>query len=126
MDRRVEVARRSLSSAFVGAILLASLLTPAIAPASDVKDADIAQKIAAASSPEDHQEIADYYRQQAAGAAEKAKGHEAMLESYKRAGGRVYANMKQHCRSLIGSYKEEQKQYEALADLHAKQAAKPK
>jgi hypothetical protein len=109
-------------SAFVTAILLASLLTPAIASASDMKDADIAQKIAAASTAEEHQALADYYRQQAASAAEKVKGHEAMLESY----GRPYDNMKQHCRRLISSYKEEQKEYEALADLHAKQAAKSK
>ena len=124
MDRQFKSGKSGLAGvALAAAILMVSFSPgPAAGGAEGISAGNVAQEIAAATTAEDHQALADYFREQASAAAEKVKEHEAMLASYEKGGGKPFANMKPHCQSLISSYKAEQKEYEALADLHAQHA----
>jgi hypothetical protein len=75
--------------------------------------------MASAKAPADYQALAAYFNAQAADAAAKVKSHEAMLVSLKSSGGKGAANFAPHCETLVTSFKEAQKQYQALAAQYA-------
>lgn len=90
--------------------------------AAPVTDDNVAERIAQAKTSADHEAIAEYYKAQAAVAAAKVKEHEAMLASYKNVAGTSLEIMRNHCKGLIQSYGQEQREYEALAKEHEKLA----
>ena len=104
-----------------GTLLLSALtlaivaMAPVRARAEVVTDANVSQMMASAKASADYQALAAYFNAQAADAAAKVKTHEAMLASVKGGGGKGAANFAPHCETLISSFKETQKQYEALA-----------
>lgn len=111
---------------FLAAVAFAALSSiAAVAIADDVTDQNVAERIAAAKTPQEHEAIATFFKGQAAAAGEKVKEHQGMLASWKKAtSGRSLNVMRQHCEDAITSYKKLQKDYEALADEHEKMAKK--
>lgn len=97
--------------AVIGLLLAAAM--PALA--QEVTDANLADKVAAAKTSADHQEIANYYHSIAKANAEKVKTHEAMLAHVTSMGGKPAASWTTHCKSLISAYKSAEKQAEAMA-----------
>jgi hypothetical protein len=110
-------AKRILAALALAVALLAT--RPLSALAGAVTDANVSQMMASAKAPADYQALADFFTAQAADAAAKVKSHEAMLASVKAGGGKGSENFAPHCATLISSYKEAQKQYEALAAQYA-------
>lgn len=72
--------------------------------------------IQAASTPAQHQALADQYKAAAAEAAGHAAHHKAMGERYR---GDRFADYAGHCKKLAELYAAQAKEYEALAALHA-------
>ncbi|MFI5396015.1 MAG: hypothetical protein ACHQ9S_10820 [Candidatus Binatia bacterium] len=108
-----------------GSVLWATLLTiaPPSARAAEPITADtVAQRVAAAKTARDHEELAAYFRSQAAAMGEDAKRHEAMLKSYDWVWGVTKEVMRNHCQSLIASDRKAQQALEALAQEHEKLA----
>ena len=104
------------------ATLLGSAVVPGVAVAQ-VTEANVGQMMASAKTPADHQALADYFKAQAANAAQKVKEHETWLSDLKKSGsggGKAYANSLAHCQTLIASYRKLQKSYEAMAEEHSK------
>ncbi len=100
----------------------------AVARAGDVIEQNVAQRIATAKTPEEHEAIAAFLKVQAVAAGEKVKEHGAMLASYQSATGAMYRNAletsskESHCRPTAAtpSHKKLQEDYEALAAPHQK------
>lgn len=87
--------------------------------ADTITEDNVAQHIAAAKTPQDHQDIANFYTAQAAAAAAKVKLHQQMDSAYKSGqSGKTEAKFHEHCKDLIASYTREQKDNEALAKEH--------
>jgi hypothetical protein len=83
--------------------------------------------IESANTPAQHQALADHFRSRAAGARHQAQRHRSMAKSY--TGGRaapspVAGYQSSHCNKLATTFDEQAKEYDALAELHAKEAAK--
>ena len=75
-----------------------------------------------ASTPEQHQALAQYYRGRAKEARAESKRHEHMAHSYG-AGKMVQrAKMKKHCENLVTSFAAQAKDLDELAVLHGKEA----
>jgi hypothetical protein len=95
--------------------------------ATPARAADIEAKIAAAKTAADHEEIANWYDDQAKAAEAKAEEHRKMGEAYKRAPGpfgKTKLHFHQHCETLVKSYTAEAKEYRALAAAHREMAKK--
>jgi hypothetical protein len=116
------IARVVWGSILVFVVLAGVRSQPALA-ADAITDANVAAAIAAAKTPQDYEAISGYFRAQAAAAGEKVKLHEAMLTSWeKTVSGKALDHMRSHCRGLIASFREQQKENEALAEQYAKLA----
>jgi hypothetical protein len=121
---------KALSNRLKGALTLFAALLLALTVAgplagvarAQVTAENVAERIAAAKTAADHEALAAYFRQQAAAQADKVKLHEDMLARYKKVGGKPYETMITHCQTLLGNYRQAQKEYEALAEEHAKMA----
>lgn len=106
------------------ATLVLLLSGAAAVPAdADVTDDSVVEQVQAAKTAADHEALAAYFRAQAAAAAANAKKHEAMTMPM--GGSRdIWAN---HCKSLVKTFNEQQKDYTALAaeqEKLAKEAGK--
>ncbi len=101
-------------------VLLSLVVVAAWSPgplsAAEITDANVVEMVGAAKTPEDHQALAAYFTAKAAQAGENAKMHETMLNSFQ-GGSKPQAAVlwKNHCNSLIRSFRSEQKDYQALA-----------
>ena len=99
------------------ALLGATALVPASAPA-----ADVAQQVQAAKSAADHEALAAEYDRQAAAARASAAEHKKMAAAYRgvpamaTGKGTGVSAMPQHCEALVASY---EKQAETLAAMAA-------
>lgn len=128
MGTQTTCVRRTRHNGIFGIITLAILATfttgligatQALA-ADTVTDANVAEAIAAAKTPQDHEALAAYFRAQAAAQGEKVKLHEAMLKSWdKIVSGNSLVHMRQHCNDLIASSRKMQKAHEAMAEMQA-------
>ncbi len=99
------------------------ILTLPSATAEEPITADtVAQRVATAKTPQDHEALAAYFSSQAAAMAADAKRHEAMLNSYDWSWGVTKETMRSHCESLIASDRKAQQAFEALAQEHKKLA----
>lgn len=83
--------------------------------------------IATAKTPEDHLNLAAYYRDKAAEAKAQAAEHETMLAAYHANPGshpiaKAVGGPSEHCRTLIRLFNDEAKQDLALAAEHEKMA----
>jgi hypothetical protein len=115
---------------FAGAALLAlgvaGVLPSGWAPAAQA--ADIMDKITAAKTPADHEEIAKWYDDQAKEAEDKAAEHKKMGQMYKKGGGPFAGktHFYEHCEALVRNYTGEAKEYRALAAAHRAMAKNAK
>jgi hypothetical protein len=100
--------------AAVALVAVSSLAT--VAPAQDVTEGNVAERVAAAKTAPEHEAIAAFFKAQATAAGDKVKEHEAMLASWEKGtSGRSLSVMRQHCQDAIASYKKLQKDYTAMA-----------
>src|SRR5437870_6809407 len=111
------------SEKLVGVALLVLGLVGVLPPmwARRAQAADIGEKIAAAKTAADHEEIAKWYDSQAKEAQDKAEEHRKMGEAYKKEPGPfgvTKLHFHQHCETLTKSYAAEAKEYRALAAAH--------
>ncbi len=83
-----------------------------------VTDDNVAERVAAAKTPQDHEALVAYYRAQAAAKTDQVKRHEAMLKSYDNVAGTSKELMRNHCQMLISSYRQAQRALEGLAQEH--------
>jgi hypothetical protein len=90
--------------------------------------ADIADQIANAKTPADHEAIAKWYDDQAKEAQDKADEHKKMGAAYKKEPGAITSktHFHQHCETLATNYAAEAKEYRALAAAHREMAKKAK
>jgi hypothetical protein len=99
-----------------------------VSAADAITDDNVAERVASAQTAADHEALAAYFDSQAAAAAAKIKLHEKMLTSAnQKISGKSAASWEMHCKSMIRSYKEAQKEAEALAEAQrgmAKEAGK--
>lgn len=111
-DRRTHAKRLA-----AGLLALAFSLVAPGSGFAQITEQNVAEKIAAAKTPADHQAIAAFYRSEAAEAAAKVKTHEAMMSSYRTAG-KPGEGLAAHCRTLIAQYTAAEKDYTHMAEEH--------
>ena len=105
------------------AVLLALALgTPALAEPTD----DLEQvAIESASTPAQHQALADHYSARAAAARREAERHRAMAKVYSRTRlGKAPGLPGTHCTKLAEGFDAQASEYDALAAAHAAEAKK--
>jgi hypothetical protein len=109
--------RTTLAKIAVVAVLAVMPAGAALAAQNDsVSIEELAAKLA--STPEEHQTVASYYRGKAEEARAEAQRHRTMAATY---GGGKYVekkNMEKHCAGLTATYEALAKDYEALAADH--------
>lgn len=107
-------------------VLVVTLIFVTLAACSSVPSAnDIPASIANASTPADHQRIADYFAQKAASYESEAALHEKMATAY--AGRPKFDRpaIAAHCRSLRDQFANAAKEAHQLADAHRQLAGIP-
>ena len=115
MKPRIQVK----SSIALAVILAAPRLGAVESSAPKVSEKQLQALTSNAKTPEDHQKLADYYRQQAKAFAQKSKEHTEMPEKWP-----VRGMPKQltfapgHCRYFAGLYAREARDAEVLASHH--------
>lgn len=112
-----------IASAVTIAIALAGCSTPAAPDRAGAPS--IEQRISAAHTRADHEDIAAYYDQQAAAALAQAETHRRLAVAYaaQPPGGRGGGGMAAHCRQLVTSYEGAAKTYQQMAAEHRQMAA---
>ena len=115
---------RSYLAHFTAAVVLAVAVGGvAAAQAAAVTDDNVAQKVESATTAADHQALAAFFNAKAEAAARNANRHKSMVHAY--GGSRdIWGN---HCRSLVKTFTEQEKDYKALAaeqETLAKEASK--
>ena len=124
----MKMNRRSLVLG-AGAVLAAAILTLGVCAAEEpVKPVGIEQKIEAAGTRADHEEIASLYEKQAGADTAAAEQHRGLARVYKRMGGIKggQPNMATHCDNLARTYQKAAKENLALAQEHRQMAAEAK
>ncbi len=107
-------------------VLVVSLALATLAACSSVPSAsDIPSSIANATTPADHQRIADYFNQKAVAYESEAAWHEKMAISYSNRPKGDLSAMTAHCRSLRDQFVNAAKDARQLADAHRQLAGTP-
>jgi len=112
---------KRLTALLLAALMVAgaaSLLTVrARAQQAGVTDDNLAEAIANAKTPADHEAIAEYYDREAAQAESRAKAHRAMAKFYEKFHLKP-ADMGPHCNALADAYDKAAAEATALAADH--------
>jgi len=103
--------RKSITTALLSAMLAAPLA--AVAQDHDIEHLVIEM----ASTPQEHQAVAQHYTMKAAEAREESRRHEGMARVYA-GGGRSQPRGRQHCENLAAKFEEIAVEYDELAKLH--------
>jgi len=116
--------RSNWTRGFVAALAFTACSSVAAATlAQGVTDQNVAERVAAAKTAQEHEALATFFKGEAAAAGDKVKEHESMLASWqKTTSGRSIVVMRQHCQNAITSYKRLQKDYQAMAEEQEKLA----
>jgi hypothetical protein len=122
MKRRAMETTRGAFICTAVFLLLTALEAPRAVAVDAVTDDTVAGRISAAKTAADHEAIAAYYHAQAAEKAKQVKHHEAMLKSYDNVAGVSKELMRNHCQTLISTYRQAEQSYEGLAAEHEKLA----
>jgi hypothetical protein len=110
---------KSITTALLSAILAAPLVAAA-------QDHDIEHLvIEMASTPQEHQAVAQHYKMKAAEAREDARRHEGMARVYAGGGRNAQPRGQQHCENLAAKFEEIAVEYDELAKLHQDQGKAP-
>ena len=110
--------RTKLTTILAGMVLIALAACATVPPVSEIPAA-----IANAKTAADHQRIADYFAQRAAGYEAEAKLHENMPQSYQGHPRYDFASMSSHCKALQKSLTASAEDAKALAQAHRDLAA---
>ncbi len=107
-------------------VLVVSLVLATLAACSSVPSgSDIPASIANATTPADHQRIADYFNQKAAAYESEAAWHEKMALSYAARPKGDLAAMMAHCRSLKEQFTNAARDARTLEQAHRQLAGSP-
>jgi len=112
MMRRIAAAMATMA--------LAVLPMAALADGADQALEQLAVEMA--STPAQHQALAKYFEARADEARAEASRHESMAKTYAATKTSQRAEMRRHCDALVKEYTEMAKQFDALAELHKKEA----
>ncbi|HZR81897.1 MAG TPA: hypothetical protein VFD92_12430 [Candidatus Binatia bacterium] len=96
----------------IGATLLIGWASSAAQAAEPVADSNVNAAIAAAKTPEDHQALAAFFTAKAEAADAEAAEHDKMATAFS---GKARARMGEHCKSIAKAYRQQMKDYTALA-----------
>lgn len=112
---------------FVAGLIVAALAIAAapMARAGAVTDDNVEQALASAKTAADHQALADYFKAKAATANANVALHERMIKGA-RLPGPARERWQEHCNRLVAAYKEQAKDYGAMAAEEAKLGAEAK
>ncbi len=104
----------------ISVVSLVGLVLAGCASGPNNPSPEIAQRIEAARTREDHEGLAAYYGREAALARAKAAEHRKMARSYQGmvTSGRGGANMPAHCNSIVNLYENMAIEYDSLAADH--------
>lgn len=106
--------RNTFASRLVGlAVLVLAACTSVPPPVSEIPDS-----IAKATTPADHQRLADYFAQKAASYEAEAAWHEKMARAYATRPKGDLPSMASHCRALQGQFNNAAKDARALEQAH--------
>lgn len=106
-----------MNARFCALVVALALVT--VAACSSVPSAnEIPASIANASTPADHQRIADFFTQKAANYETEAAWHEKMALSYANRPKGDLPSMMAHCRSLRDQFANAAKEARQIADVH--------
>ena len=109
----------------LGVLIIALSLATLAACSSVPISSEIPASIANASTPADHQKIADYFAQKAASYESEAAQHEKMAASYAGRPKFDLPAMAAHCRSLHDQFVNAAKEARQLAEAHRQLATTP-
>ncbi len=112
----------SLLRVVVLGVVVAAVPIALVARADD--QAIVEVLIESASTPAQHQALADYYKAKAADAKKEAANHRAMAKTYGGQKASISAAQMDHCNKLASLMDSEAAEYEALASAHATAAKK--
>ncbi len=108
-------SRQTYLWAAILALVIATAWSPGSLSAADITDANVADMVKAAKTPEDHEALAAYFSSKAAQAGEMAKMHESMLGAFQGGKTTEQSLWKGHCNNLIRSFRNQQADYQAMA-----------
>lgn len=118
----------------IAAVLLLGTLAfaPGLAAAADETQSLEQVVVENAKTPAEHQALANYYRERAAGSRAEAKEHDRMAHTYMPSGqpkmswGTVqqHQKMASHCKKISEQSESIAKEFDALATLHDEEAKK--
>lgn len=101
---------RMCAVAFAAALVMGRTAAPAYA--DPITDDNVVEAVSAAKTPADHQALAAYFSAKAATATAQAGTHSRLASSLQ---GKGRGAMRMHCNGLERTYKEQAKDYAALA-----------
>jgi hypothetical protein len=114
-----------MSRRFVVALLLGALaLAPSFAGAQEEGGGLEELVVEMAHTKAEHQALAKYYTENAAGARKLASRHQSMARAYLGGKGMNKQPMTSHCKRIAEQQEAIAKEYDALAKLHADEAKK--
>jgi len=116
MQNKTVMTRRAVMVGLVG--LAGSMIVGPLLPG--VSMADHSAKLKEMLEKGDHTALADYYKKQAEEARHKAEGQKAMASEYLKKYPK--GQYSKHCEKMADKYLAEAKDYDALAELHSKEA----
>jgi hypothetical protein len=105
---------------FLAVVMVCLALTVAAAEDKLLEELLIEQ----ATTPEQHQAIARYYRTKADGARKEVENHRAMRRAYTATKFVEKLKIQEHCDQLIAHYEAVAKEFDALATMHQSEAQK--
>ena len=112
----------SLLRVLVLGVVLAAVPVALVARADDAAIVEVL--IESASTPAQHQALADYYKAKASEAKKEAENHRAMAKTYGGQKATVSAAQMDHCNKLASLLDSEAAEYDSLASAHAAAAKK--
>ena len=107
---RRDLGRRLCLIAFAAAVTVGWAAAPV--RADPITDDNVIEAVSAAKTPADHQALAAYFTAKAEAAIAQGDKHTRMAPSFS---GKGHENMQMHCNALARTYKEQAKDYSALA-----------
>lgn len=110
---------------FTAAALSAVLFLPSLSGAGDAATKSLEALAAeSATTPEQHEALAAYYRQKAESAREDVRLHTGMAPAYGNRSASAGAAMATHCNNLVKAAKAQVAEYEGMAAYHDAEAKK--
>jgi hypothetical protein len=106
------------------ALILAALVAPLATVAVADDEAVVGALIESASTPAQHQALANYFKTKAVAAKKEAADHRAMAKSYSGQKATVSAAQAEHCNKLATLSDSQAAEYEQLAATHEGAAKK--